>query len=133
MQRECLEHVGPKHDMERNDHRIIQGPSQPDAAPNHRLKLRGKIDIWFRHVSGRDVVRRICIGTLVAAPFLLVPMIILQFYTSTAWKLCTISIAVVLFSVFLAIFADQSDGEHLTAVSAYAAVMVVFIGTTTTC
>ena len=77
-------------------------------------------------------MRRIFVGTFIGAPFLLVPMIILQFRTTTAWKLSTVSIAVVLFSVFLGVCSDQNNGDHLVAVAAYAAVMVVFVGTSTT-
>ena len=93
--------------------------------------MRGRFAILCRDVSARDIIRRIVVGTFVGAPFLLVPMIILQFRTTIAWKLSTVSTAVVLFSIFLAICSDQSNAEHIVAVAAYAAVMVVFIGTST--
>lgn len=68
--------------------------------------------------------------TFVVAPSMLVPMIILRFPTTAAWTLSTVSIAVILFfSIILGIFTDQSDAEHVMAVAAYAAVMVVFVGT----
>jgi hypothetical protein len=140
-QRECLEHLGPGQNIDRNDHRVIRGHTVgfldrmfsedlSDAAPNSKITWRGKVDILCRDLSLRGIVRRSCVG-LLGTTFLLVPMIILQFYRTTAWKLSTVSIAVVLFSVVLAICSDQSNGEHLVAVAAYAAVMVVFVGTTT--
>ncbi|GFF59936.1 hypothetical protein IFM51744_10107 [Aspergillus udagawae] len=142
VQRECLEHVGAGDNIDRNDHRVIHGSAVgfldrmfsqdlSDAAENKKIRLRGKFDILFRDVSVRDIIRRVVVGTFVGAPFLLVPMIILQFRTTTAWKLTTVSVAVVVFSIFLAICSDQSNAEHVVAVAAYAAVMVVFIGTTT--
>jgi hypothetical protein len=99
------------------------------ATDMSKLTWKGKFQLARRHLSKWDMVRRICVGTLIGAPFLLVPMIILQFHTTTAWRLSMVSIAVVLFSVFLGLCSSQSNGEHLAAVAAYAAVMVVFIGT----
>jgi hypothetical protein len=102
-----------------------------DAAPGNELTLTGRFQLLRRDISGFEIFRRICVGTLVGAPFLLVPMIILQFHTTIVWKLSTVSLAVILFSVFLGVCSNQSNGDHLMAVAAYAAVMVVFIGTTT--
>lgn len=141
-QREGLEHVEGGYNIDRNDHRVIRGSvvgfldrmfsqSLSDAAENHKLRFRGRFEILCRDVSAKDIIRRIVVGTFVGAPFLLVPMVILQFRTTTAWKLATVSVAVVVFSIFLAICSDQSNAEHIVAVAAYAAVMVVFIGTTT--
>ncbi|KAF5703725.1 hypothetical protein FMUND_12872 [Fusarium mundagurra] len=88
VQRQCLEHVGSGRKLDRNDHRVIRGPNVgflgrifsqdlSDAAPGKTIKLKGKFDILFRDLSGMDIIRRICVGTLAGAPFLLVPMIIL--------------------------------------------------------
>ena len=143
IQRECLEHVGGGYNIDRNDHRVIRGSvvgfldrmfsqNLSDAAENNKLNLRGRFEILCRDISARDIIRRIVVGTFVGAPFLLVPMIILQFRTTTAWKLATVSVAVFVFSIFLAICSDKTNNsEHIVAVAAYAAVMVVFIGTTT--
>ncbi|KAF2274488.1 uncharacterized protein EI97DRAFT_100763 [Westerdykella ornata] len=124
------------------DHRIIRGSplgvleriftqDLSEAQPGFKLGPRGKIELIWRDTLWGDIFQRMCIGCLVGAPFMLVPMIILQFQTTTAWKLSTVSVAVLLFSIILSISTDQSNDEHLVAVAAYAAVMVVFVGTTT--
>ncbi|KAH8589627.1 hypothetical protein B0O99DRAFT_333361 [Bisporella sp. PMI_857] len=144
IQRECLEHALKGTNLDRSDHRLIPGSTVDflerilsqdlsDVASNSTgLTWTGKFQTLRRDLSGKDIMRRIFVGTFVGAPFLLVPMIILQFRTTTAWKLSTVSIAVVLFSVFLGVCSEQNNGDHLVAVAAYAAVMVVFVGTSTT-
>jgi hypothetical protein len=68
-QREYLEHLRPKADISRNDHRIIRGEAvgflvrlfyydPAEAAEGWYLKLRGRIEILFRDLSWRDIVGR---------------------------------------------------------------------------
>ncbi|KAH6672225.1 hypothetical protein B0J14DRAFT_563864 [Halenospora varia] len=143
IQRECLEHELPGANLDRSDHRVIPGATVDvlerifsqdlsDVAPTSKgFTWTGKFQTLRRDLSGRDIMRRIFVGTFIGAPFLLVPIIILQFRTTIAWRLSTVSIAVVLFSVFLSVCSDQNIGNHLVAVASYAAIMVVFVGTST--
>lgn len=141
-QRRSLEGLGSDGDISRNDHRIIRGETvgflarlfytdPADATEGWRLRLRGRIEILFRELSWRDIISRTVVGTFVGAPFLLGPMILLQFYDTRTWQLVTVSVAVVLFSLFLGVASASSNADHLMAVAAYAAVMVVFVGTST--
>lgn len=60
---------------------------------------------------------------------LLVPMIIMTFATSRTARLIIVSAAVLLFSVFAAVATAASRENLLGATAAYAAVMVVYVGT----
>lgn len=141
-QRECLEHLRPGEEMSRNDHHIIRGEAvgfiarlfyydPAEAAEGWFLTFKGRIQILFRDLSWRDIISRTIVGTFVGAPFLLGPMILLQFRDTRTWKLVTVCVAVVLFSLFLGLATASSNADHLMAVAAYAAVMVVFVGTST--
>ena len=60
---------------------------------------------------------------------LIVPMLIMTLRPSRTNSLVTVSVAVMLFAVFLAFFANKSAGKDvLTATAAYAAVLIVFVG-----
>ena len=58
---------------------------------------------------------------------LLVPMIIMTFYTSQHARLIVVALAVILFSIFMAATNAPRD-SIVAATAAYAAVMVVYIG-----
>jgi len=60
---------------------------------------------------------------------LLVPMIVMVFNSSLAKSLIVTSIAVLLFAVFLALGIHSSNMDTLAATATYAAVLVVFVGT----
>jgi hypothetical protein len=57
------------------------------------------------------------------------PMLIMVLYKHLLTSLLTTSIAVFVFSLFLATFSTGSPETVLGAVAAYAAVLVVFVGT----
>ncbi|KAI1778053.1 hypothetical protein F4818DRAFT_404693 [Hypoxylon cercidicola] len=63
--------------------------------------------------------------------FLVVPMVIMTIYPSTTKSLITVSIFVLLFALVLAFAAKVSNVETLISTATYAAVLVVFVGTTT--
>ncbi|KAK5121888.1 hypothetical protein LTR85_004459 [Meristemomyces frigidus] len=60
---------------------------------------------------------------------LLVPVIIMTFTTSRAARLIVVSVTVLLFSLFMAVGTPATNENLLTATAAYAAVMVVYVGT----
>jgi hypothetical protein len=60
--------------------------------------------------------------------FLLVPIIIMSFTNSQNWRLVISSIAVLAFSCFLSFTSRTSNQEILGGAAAYAAVLVVFVG-----
>jgi hypothetical protein len=61
--------------------------------------------------------------------FLIVPMIVTTLYQSQVKGLVTVSVAVVLFAILLAFGVQVSNVETLVATATYAAVLVVFVGT----
>jgi hypothetical protein len=69
------------------------------------------------------------IVAFVGGAALVVPMIIMVFNSSVNKSLVVTSVAVVLFAAFLAVELRSSNTETLTATATYAAVLVVFVGT----
>lgn len=62
---------------------------------------------------------------------LLVPMLIMRLPRATLAKsLVTVSVAVLLFAAFLSVFMRASNTETMISTATYAAVLVVFVGTT---
>jgi hypothetical protein len=62
---------------------------------------------------------------------LLVPMIIMIFDPSRTKSVITTSVSVLLFAAFLALGINASNQDTLAATATYAAVLVVFVGTST--
>ena len=62
-----------------------------------------------------------------AGASLLVPMIIMTFKTSRTARLIVVSVATILFGVLFAVISNSKE-NILGATAAYAAVMVVYIG-----
>jgi hypothetical protein len=60
---------------------------------------------------------------------LVVPMLIMSINSSLTKALVTSSVATILFSAFLSFVLDSSDYETLAATATYAAVLMVFVGT----
>ena len=73
---------------------------------------------------------RFLIGTAAGAS-LIVPMVIMVFYASLTKSLVTVSVATVLFSLALGLIFEASNELIVTATATYAAVLVVFVGTST--
>jgi hypothetical protein len=71
---------------------------------------------------------RFLIGTA-AGSSLIVPMVIMVFHASLNKSLITVSVATVLFSLALGFIFEASNELIVTATATYAAVLVVFVGT----
>jgi hypothetical protein len=67
-------------------------------------------------------------SSMMGGSFLLVPIIVISFTNSQNWRLVISSIAVIAFAVFLSFLSKASNQEVLGGAVAYAAVMVVFVG-----
>jgi len=63
---------------------------------------------------------------------LVVPMLVMSIHRSKTKSLVTVSIAVLLFSFVLSMALKLRNNDVLAATAAYAAVLVVFVGTSTT-
>lgn len=63
--------------------------------------------------------------------FLIVPMVIMTVQPSTIKSLVTVSAAVLLFSFCLSFGVKVTNSETLVSTATYAAVLVVFVGTST--
>ena len=63
--------------------------------------------------------------------FLVVPMIIMTLDQSQTKSLITVSISVLLFALILSLIVRVSNVETLVSTATYAAVLVVFVGTST--
>jgi hypothetical protein len=75
-----------------------------------------------------DRLARIIVA-ITGGVFLLVPMIIMTFVNSTNYRLIIVSVAVIWFSVSLALATNATNQELLGATAAYSAVLVVYVGT----
>jgi hypothetical protein len=60
---------------------------------------------------------------------LIVPVVVMSCHQSLTWSLATTSIATVLFAIFITLYSRAEEKDILAATAAYAAVLVVFIGT----
>ncbi|KAJ3544312.1 hypothetical protein NM208_g3119 [Fusarium decemcellulare] len=76
-----------------------------------------------------DILARFLVALLGGA-LLVVPMLIMSLpEVDRIRSLCTVSVSVLLFSGFLSMFFKASNTETLIATATYAAVLVVFVGT----
>jgi hypothetical protein len=78
-----------------------------------------------------DHLARFVLGGI-GGGFLLVPVIVMTFVLNQNWRLVISSIFVLGFATFISIFSRASNQEVLVGSAAYAAVLVVFLGVTTT-
>jgi hypothetical protein len=69
------------------------------------------------------------IMAITGGAFLVVPMIVMTMNPSEAKSLVTVSVAVIIFSLVLSFVIRVSNVETLVSTATYAAVMVVFVGT----
>ena len=60
---------------------------------------------------------------------LVIPMVIMSFAPSRAKSLVTVSVAVVLFALVMSLAFQTDNKDTLTGTATYAAVLVVFVGT----
>lgn len=78
----------------------------------------------LRHLS-----RRLTMG-LIGGFALIGPMLLMVLHNDLATTLSTASCATILFALVLAVFSELRDETLLATVAAYAAVLVVFVGST---
>lgn len=69
------------------------------------------------------------IAAFAGGVFLIVPMIIMTLHPSETKSLVTVSVAVVVFALLLSFGIQVSNIETLVSTATYAAVLVVFVGT----
>jgi hypothetical protein len=69
------------------------------------------------------------IVAFVGGAALIVPVLIMSFHATKANKLTTLSVAVLLFAIAMAVVFRATNAETLVAIATYAAVLVVFVGT----
>lgn len=75
-----------------------------------------------------DSLARFIIGTLGGCA-LIIPMVVMVLHSSLAKSLITVSIAVVIFALVLSLIFETDNKDTITATATYAAVLVVFVGT----
>jgi len=75
-----------------------------------------------------DALARFIVGT-VGGCALIGPMVIMVLGPSLAKSLITVSVAVVLFALMLGLVFETNNKDTITATATYAAVLVVFVGT----
>lgn len=75
-----------------------------------------------------DQIARFIVG-LVGGLSLIVPLLIMAFHSSLTKTLVTVCIAVVAFALAAAIMFQLDNKDAITATATYAAVLVVFVGT----
>lgn len=75
-----------------------------------------------------DNVARLVLA-FAAGASLVVPVVVMSLKKSVPKSLITMSVAVVLFAICLAFGVKAGNTETLAATAAYAAVLVVFVGT----
>lgn len=108
----------------RRDHlRYLQKPHDSNS-PQLPGDSRAHI---IRQREVEAIVKRFGVA-LVGGMALLIPMLIMVLHKDLLTTLLTVSVAVIIFSVLVAIYSHQTTSEILTLTAAYAAVLVVFVG-----
>jgi VIT1/CCC1 family predicted Fe2+/Mn2+ transporter len=77
--------------------------------------------------EAQAIIKRFCVA-FVGGMALLIPMIIMVLHKDLLTTLLVVSVSVILFAVLIAIYSHQSPVDILTLTAAYAAVLVVFVG-----
>lgn len=75
-----------------------------------------------------DNIARVLFG-LCGAISLLVPLVVLTYIRSTNYRLLATTLFVLVFVLLMAFLSDANNQELVGATAAYAAVLVVFVGT----
>lgn len=107
-------------------------PSRLTFSPHERLARAKEYEEGHspREVSGFiDRLARFVIAIAGSGIFLIVPMIIMAIQPSIQNSLITVSVAVVVFSLVLSFGIQGTNLETLVSTATYAAVLVVFVGT----
>lgn len=75
-------------------------------------------------------IARFLVG-IVGGAWLIVPLLIMAFHSSLTKTMVTVCIAVVLFALAVSLLFKLDNKDTVTATATYAAVLVVFVGTST--
>ncbi|KAJ9606877.1 hypothetical protein H2200_008887 [Cladophialophora chaetospira] len=109
--------------LHREDLRNLRRPSD-SAEPQLPGDSRAGI---LQEREAQAIVKRFGVA-LVGGMALLIPMIIMVLHKDLLTTLLVVSVSVILFAVLVAIYSHQSSVDILTLTAAYAAVLVVFVG-----
>jgi len=107
--------------IRRDQRRYLQQPDFPKLPGDSRAHI-------IRQREVEAIGRRFGVA-LVGGMALLIPMLIMVLHKDLLTTLLTVSVAIIIFSVLIAIYSHQTTSEILTLTAAYAAVLVVFVGT----
>jgi VIT1/CCC1 family predicted Fe2+/Mn2+ transporter len=90
-----------------------------------------RVEVWEKQQSkGKETTARFLMAAF-GGLMLIVPMLIMSYHASHTKSIVTSSLFVLFVAFILAAFSEASGQEILGATAAYAAVLVVFVGTTT--
>ena len=94
---------------------------------------RSSDDFWSRTDPGHlppfvDTIARFIVA-ITGGLSLVIPMLVMRLGETLPKSLTTVSVAVILFSALTSLMFKASNVETLAATAAYAAVLVVFVGT----
>ena len=124
----------------------VQAPNVSDPIRNYlrlalprrltytKAEVDERMDAYLDHQPPQrvspivDKIARFIIAFIGGAA-LLVPVLIMSFHATVARKLITLSVAVFLFAVVTAVGFRATNSETLISTATYAAVLVVFVGT----
>jgi VIT1/CCC1 family predicted Fe2+/Mn2+ transporter len=106
-----------------------------DYARKHGLRFcklagTGDWDYLLREMKFKATIRRTGFGIL-GGLFLVVPMLIMTLHQSRNTSLITVCISTLIFTIVVSVFSKAKEHEVIGIVAAYAAVLVVFVGTST--
>ena len=90
-------------------------------------KLESNLKKSYQNTAGlAEIITRFVVA-LLAATFLVVPLIILSHQSSSTTHLMTISVCIVIFSLLVSLASKASNEQTMAASAGYAAVLVVFL------
>jgi hypothetical protein len=106
-------------------------PRSLTYSPEERQARQNEFEASQPALQISDFVDRLArfIAALIGRFFLIVPMVIMVLNQSRTKSLITVSVAVLLFSAALAFGLKANNVETLVSTATYAAVLVVFVGT----
>ena len=132
--RNFLKKVLPKHlawTQEERERRIITLPNQLTWTPEERER---RMHDFLEGMSPEentpfvDTLARFIVA-ITRGLSLVIPMLVMRLGETLPKSLTTVSVAVILFSALTSLMFKASNVETLGATAAYAAVLVVFVGT----
>ena len=100
---------------------------------NHPILVRDVLDEVARQRAAADAFYRRSIFALLGGFALIVPMLIMKLYPTTLDVCLTTTLFVIAAALLLALFMKDTEPKDVLGITAaYAAVLVVFVGTSTT-